>query len=69
MRKTVDGYAKSCRICKQTKAWNHKPYGLLPPIPSSESDLEVITIDLSIPLREIKNGNSGILNDSGSCQK
>ncbi len=62
MKKTVQDYAKSCRVCQQTKARNHKPYGLLQPIEPPESKLEVITMDFIIPFPQTKHGNSGILN-------
>ena len=62
MRNTVKEFVKSCRICQQTKARNHKPFGLLQPIEPPSNKWEVITMDFVIPLPETKNGNSGILN-------
>ena len=62
VEKTVEDYVQSRRICQQTKARNHKPYGLLLPIEPPESKWEVITMDFIIPLPQTKNGNSGILN-------
>ena len=62
MRETVKQFVKSCRTCQQTKARNHKPFGLLQPIEPPSTKWEVITMDFVLPLPETKNGYSGILN-------
>ena len=62
MRSTVEQLIKNCRTCQQTKARNHKPYGLLLPIEPPKSKWEVIAMDFVVPLPETKNGKSWILN-------
>ncbi len=62
MKKTVEAYAKSFRLCQQTKIRNHKPYGLRQPIEPLESKGEVLTMVFFLPLPQVNNGNSGILN-------
>ena len=62
MRKTIHDYVNSCRICQQTKARNHKPYGFLQPLDPPETKWTEITMDFIVPLPKSKNNKDGILN-------
>lgn len=62
LRKDIHDYVKSCRICQQTKARNHRPYGLLQPIDPPDTKWTTITMDFITPLPQTKQGHNGILN-------
>ncbi len=51
----VKAFCESCQLCQQGKARNHKPYGLLTPLPVLSRPWETIGIDFVGPLPESSN--------------
>ena len=52
MGKFVKDYVKSCDQCTRAKNRNHKPFGLLQPLPVPEAPWEEISLDLVVKLPE-----------------
>lgn len=60
MIKDVKNYVKTCEICQANKASNHKPYGLLQPLPIPQQAWEDISMDFVTHLPP-SNGKTTIL--------
>ncbi|CAF3358581.1 unnamed protein product [Rotaria socialis] len=60
MRRDVEAYVRSCKLCQQFKASTQKPGGLMRPIVVNEP-WNTVGIDLTGPLPKTRRGNSFIL--------
>jgi hypothetical protein len=52
MRKYIMDYVGGCDICQRSKSSNHKPYGLLQPLPIPERPWSSISVDFITQLPE-----------------
>jgi hypothetical protein len=59
MRKYIKDYVGGCDICQRSKSSNHKPYGLLQPLPIPERPWSSISVDFITQLPE-SNGYTAI---------
>jgi hypothetical protein len=59
MRKYIMDYVGGCDICQRSKSSNHKPYGLLQPLPIADRPWASISVDFITQLPE-SNGFSAI---------
>ena len=61
MREDVQKYVQTCASCQQSKAANHKPFGLLNPLEIPDSRWHTVTMDFIMDLPRSANGNDAIL--------
>jgi RNase H-like domain found in reverse transcriptase/Reverse transcriptase (RNA-dependent DNA polymerase)/Integrase zinc binding domain/Chromo (CHRromatin Organisation MOdifier) domain/Retroviral aspartyl protease len=54
MQKYIKDYVGGCDICQRSKSSNHKPYGLLQPLPIPERPWSSISVDFITQLPESK---------------
>lgn len=59
MRKYIKDYVGGCDICQRSKSSNHKPYGLLQPLPVADRPWASISVDFITQLPE-SNGYTAI---------
>lgn len=59
MRKYITDYVGGCDICQRSKSSNHKPYGLLQPLPIADRPWSSISVDFITQLPE-SNGSTAI---------
>ena len=61
IKQTVANFVSSCDACQRNKASNHKPYGLLQPLPIPDKKWSSVSMDLIIYLPCTKSGHDAIV--------
>ena len=61
MKDDVKAYVKSCDSCQRVKARNHRPEGLLQPLPIPDQKWWVVTMDFITDLPKSTRGHDSIL--------
>jgi hypothetical protein len=61
MRDDVQAFVASCGSCQCSKAANHKPFGLLTPIPIPDERWHTVTMDFIMDLPRTAEGHDAIL--------